>query len=185
MIRSSTISRHGDDKGAIVSSGDLTVINSTLASNMNAAVSHSDGTLRVFNSTITGNSTGIDSRGNVILQNSIVAGNIKTNVNAPNIEERGANLLTGDPMLSMLGGYGGLTATMPPLPGSPAMDAGSTTRETPETDQRGAPRSGEDSKIDIGAAELGATLLVTTLDDGGAGSLRQVIEQAAIHSGSI
>ena len=41
--------------------------------------------------------------------------------------------------LAPLGDYGGPTQTMPPLPGSPAIDAGGTTTAF-DTDQRGYPR---------------------------------------------
>jgi hypothetical protein len=43
-----------------------------------------------------------------------------------------------NPQLAALGNYGGLTPTMPPLPGSPAIDAAAATSLT--TDQRGFPR---------------------------------------------
>jgi hypothetical protein len=42
------------------------------------------------------------------------------------------------PQLAALGNYGGTTQTMPPLPGSPVIDAGGPTSLT--TDQRGLPR---------------------------------------------
>ena len=47
--------------------------------------------------------------------------------------------LTNTPLLAPLGDYGGPTQTMPPLAGSPAIDAGGVTALT--TDQRGGPRS--------------------------------------------
>ncbi len=70
--------------------------------------------------------------------NSIVAGNRDADeVITPN-NFRGANLTSGDPHLAPLGRYGGLTATMPPLPGSPALDAAISSVFT--NDQRGFPR---------------------------------------------
>ena len=42
-----------------------------------------------------------------------------------------------NPMLSKLGSFGGLTATMPFLPGSPAIDAGVAGGSDPATDERG------------------------------------------------
>ena len=48
--------------------------------------------------------------------------------------------LTNAPNLAPLGNYGGPTQTMPPLPGSPAIDAGSNAAtNTFATDQRGLP----------------------------------------------
>jgi hypothetical protein len=62
-------------------------------------------------------------------------------------------LLTNAPNLAPLGNYGGPTQTMPPLPGSPAIGAGSVAVNTFFTDQRGYPRT-QDGLIDIGAVEL-------------------------------
>ena len=55
-----------------------------------------------------------------------------------------------DPLLGPLGDYGGPTQTMPLLPGSPAIDAGSSGAGIPDTDQRGVGRVGG---VDIGAFE--------------------------------
>ena len=60
------------------------------------------------------------------------------------------NLTSGDPRLSPLGNFGGVTKTMPPLPDSPALDAGGATALT--TDQRGQPRI-LNGGLDIGAFE--------------------------------
>jgi hypothetical protein len=61
------------------------------------------------------------------------------------------DLIGSDPRLAPLGNYGGPTPTMPPLLGSPAIDAGVATGLT--TDQRGYPRlSG--AQVDIGAVEV-------------------------------
>ena len=72
-----------------------------------------------------------------------------------------------DPLLAPLGSYGGSTQTMPLLPGSPALDAGSNalipTGTT--TDQRGLPRI-HNSTVDIGAFESsGFTISVTSGND--------------------
>ena len=53
-----------------------------------------------------------------------------------------------DPLLAPLSDYGGPTATMALLPGSPAIAGGATGPGTPATDQRGQPRTGH---VDIGA----------------------------------
>ena len=50
--------------------------------------------------------------------------------------------ITNAPMLAPLGNYGGPTQTMPPLPGSPAIDAGSDSATNLfATDQRGHARA--------------------------------------------
>ena len=61
--------------------------------------------------------------------------------------------LTNAPNLAPLGNYGGPTQTMPPLPGSPAIDAGSVAANTFATDQRGYSRT-QNGLIDLGAVEL-------------------------------
>jgi hypothetical protein len=61
--------------------------------------------------------------------------------------------LTNAPDLAPLGNYGGPTQTMPPLPGSPAIGAGSVAANTFATDQRGYPRT-QNGLIDLGAVEL-------------------------------
>lgn len=55
-----------------------------------------------------------------------------------------------NPGLAPLGNYGGPTQTVALLPGSPAIDAGTSTG-APATDQRGARRVGA---VDIGAFEF-------------------------------
>jgi len=61
--------------------------------------------------------------------------------------------LTNAPDLAPLGNYGGPTQTMPPWPGSPAIDAGSVAANTFSTDQRGYPRT-QNGLIDLGAVEV-------------------------------
>jgi len=64
------------------------------------------------------------------------------------------NLTNGTPLLASLGNYGGPTQTMPPLPGSPAIDAGSdSVTNLFATDQRGFARLAG-AHVDIGAVEL-------------------------------
>jgi hypothetical protein len=73
-----------------------------------------------------------------------------------------------NPLLSPLGSYGGPTQTMGLLPGSPAIDAGSTALAVDSsgnplaTDQRGLPRV-VGSSVDIGSFETsGFTLTIST-----------------------
>ena len=66
------------------------------------------------------------------------------------------SLVFKSPILGQFGNYGGLTPTMPPLHGSPAIDGGSAAALAGEgftIDQRGFPRvSG--ARVDIGAVEV-------------------------------
>ncbi len=105
------------------------------------------------------------------LHNTIVAGNSSGQPGA-NLEERdtdttqtGINLIGGAPLLAPLGDYGGPTQTMPPLPGSPAIDAATATAA--QTDQRGFPLFG---LPDIGAyeAQISDIANVTTNEDNAA-----------------
>jgi parallel beta helix pectate lyase-like protein len=72
------------------------------------------------------------------LNNSIVSGN--TGVDFYGTYNGAANLVGGNAKLAALGNYGGPTQTMPPLPGSPAID-GCTSGTSFATDQRGYPRT--------------------------------------------
>lgn len=136
-------------------------------------------TTQITNSTIVGNRAagnggGIEHIGTeetVTIENSIVAGNstrgeVATgNDLAGEFAEAGLNFigdtdgatglgspLMGDPKLGPLRDNGGLTETMNPLIGSPVIDAGIPTGNTPATDQRGEARPFGD-EIDIGAVE--------------------------------
>ena len=160
--------------GAIFSSFncDLTVENSTITANTarnsggGIFVSGASTTLR--HSTLTGNaalesgggiwrkSSGSTPVGILAANNSIISNNSAPNT--PNIDSGGTftganNLISGVPHLATLGDYGGPTRTMPPLPGSPAINAGSATTLT--TDQRGFTRTG---LPDSGAAEYRGNL---------------------------
>lgn len=90
--------------------------------------------------------------------------------------------------LAELGRYGGLTDTMPPLPGSPAMDA--AVNSTATTDQRGFPRSKDGNFDSIGVTDSGAAesevVQVTTSSDqndtpaGANLSLREAVRDAPV-----
>lgn len=83
------------------------------------------------------------------LQNSVVTGN-ETEIDPELFAgyTGGNNITSGNPKLAPLGDYGGPTHTMPPMPDSPAIDAGVATDLT--SDQRGFPFVGTP---DIGASE--------------------------------
>jgi BspA type Leucine rich repeat region (6 copies)/Concanavalin A-like lectin/glucanases superfamily len=144
--------------------GTLTLNQSTTANNLATAdpgggIDNYSGTLLVIQCTIAGNSApagggGItDTYGTLIFSNSIVAGNTPDNV--PGLFTGSHNLTSGDPLLATLGDYGGPTQTMPPLPGSPAIDAGDdSVTNIFAFDQRGPgfPRRAG-LHVDLGAVE--------------------------------
>ena len=109
--------------------------------------------------TLSGNSAtnhggGIYINGAAAMTNTIVAGNSYPDIGGNGLTFGGANLVSVTfPHLAPLGNYGGPTQTMPPLPGSPAIGAGSVAANTFSTDQRGYPRT-QNGLIDIGAVEL-------------------------------
>lgn len=181
-INSSTLSGNSASRlsgssfggGVYNASGTVTINNSTLsgnsATNLNdsssgGGVYNAQGTVAINNSTLSGNSAtnligssfggGVyNARGTVRLTNSIVAGNsAASSANIYGSFSASHCLTNGDPLLAPLGDYGGPTQTMPPLAGSPAIDAGLDSVTTfIATDQRGYPRlSG--THVDIGAVE--------------------------------
>jgi hypothetical protein len=153
------------------SGGPLTVNQSTLtgnsAPNTGGAIYCSFAALVVNQSTLTDNSAPnngggiLSSGGSLSLSNSIVAANFSLYDPFRNIYGNFSgtnNLTTGNPQLAALGDYGGLTQTMLPLPGSPAID-GCTSGTSFTADQRGFTRiSGPFA--DIGAAEYGGTVII-------------------------
>jgi hypothetical protein len=68
------------------------------------------------------------------------------------------------PLLAPLGNYGGPTQTMPPLPGSPAIDQASVLSPALTMDQRGAPRP-RGLRPDIGAVEADILTVTTAADE--------------------
>src|ERR1043166_2602695 len=133
-----SITSAGDDGGAVWAGGTIALTNCTV----------------VGNSAPNGTTAGIAQYAGapMMIFNSIVA--LNTNGNVGGSFTGGSNLTNGNPLLSTLNNYGGLTQTMPPLSGSPAIDAGSdTVTNSFTTDQRGLPRR-SGLHVDIGAAEL-------------------------------
>ncbi|MDF7797882.1 choice-of-anchor Q domain-containing protein [Pontiellaceae bacterium B1224] len=133
------------DGGGIYSSLTLMLENATISGN---TASGNGGGVLYFD---TFNSTNSIIAGNWAAQNPNINGSITAGYN---------NLTNGIPQLAPLGNYGGPTSTMPPLLGSPAIDAGGITSFA--IDQRGAPRF--DSFSDIGAVEF-QQFIVNTLAD--------------------
>jgi len=159
--------------------GTLTLNQCTLSGNIANAGGgiYNFGTLAMNQCTLSGNVSfgylaeggGIFNDGVLAMANSIVGGN--SGSYGADIFNYGGTLTYGDsnlvqyyyngsryftgpaPNLAPLGNYGGPTQTMPPLPGSPAIGAGSVAANTFSTDQRGYPRT-QNGLIDIGAVEL-------------------------------
>ena len=150
--------------GGIFNVGALTLNQCTLSGNgawAGGGIEVSDGgTLAINGSTFSGNSADfgggiyVDSGASLALTNTIVAGNTALYTNDIAGSFSGANNLTSsNPLLAPLGNYGGPTQTMPPLPGSPVIGAGSVSANAFATDQRGYPRL-QNGLIDLGAVEL-------------------------------
>ncbi len=185
--------------------------NSSVGSGIGGAIySAVFSTLTVAQSTLSGNSAtqsggAIEVAGNgLTLANSIVAGNtapsgadinnssILTLVGANIVQSLAGNAPTGigtiinaAPVLAALGSYGGPTQTMPPLPGSPALDRGDNTQIPIDpatglpftTDQRGFARI-SNGTADIGAVETSAAQVTVAGDNGSPGTLRSIVSAA-------
>lgn len=147
--------------GGIANAGSVAINQSTVTGNLapaNGGGIYSQNTLAVSQCTVVANTTAGPGGGIVInggtasLTNTIVAGNSATSSTNIFGSFTGANNLTsGNPLLAPLGNYGGPTQTMPPLPGSPAINAGGLSAFI--TDQRGYPRTSGNA-VDIGSVEL-------------------------------
>ncbi|MGH9588126.1 MAG: beta strand repeat-containing protein [Acidobacteriaceae bacterium] len=197
--------------GGIASNGGngITVTGSTISGNTITAVSalgggigDVSGTLVVTDSTISGNTASSGGSGGgiypgasgIILANSIVAGNTaQTNADvAATYTDKGGNLVgTSGINLAPLGTYGGPTQTMLPLPGSPALCAGSSSLAQDAngnaltTDQRGftvgAASYCTSGKIDAGAVQTNYTSAQFT-NSGFSALVNQVVTPAPILS---
>ena len=173
------------DGGGIANTtnGSVAIANSTFAGNHSsgnggALVNNASATAAVASSTFYGNAAllggGIYNEGNgsqLALKNSILAGNVNSLSNLPDDcvgcgAASATNLVGGDPKLGALQNNGGLTETMLPLPGSPAIGAG-TGSGGATTDQRGQPRTVTGS-VDYGAVQTSYGLAFLTQPQGAA-----------------
>jgi sugar lactone lactonase YvrE len=166
--------------GGIYNSNVLTISDSTVTGNTASAAgggiySQNSG-LSLSNATVTGNTSStvgggvFVSVGTVSIANSIILGNAATNGSA---DVSGAYTGTGNILntgsiltLAPLNYYGGTTQTMPPLPGSAAICAGTFASITGIPDQRGNPRSTSlyptNPCVDAGAVQTAYSLAFVT-----------------------
>lgn len=162
-ITSSTFSANASAHGAaaVASNGNLTVIGSTFARNSGAGVLTGSGALSVVNS-ILASDTG---------------GECVSTSGCPTSGSSGNLVGVGNIALTPLGNYGGGTQTLMPLPGSPAICAGSASQVPAglSSDQRGFPLIS--SCVDAGAVQTNY-VTVTTTNDSGSGSLRSALTTA-------
>jgi hypothetical protein len=183
-INNCTVAGNHPGGGFVNTSGIAVCNNSTFSGNDaifdGGGFYTSLGTNTLNNCTISGNSAGrrgggfqTDVNSYSVLANTIVAGNTAV-TGGPDIfgPVSGVNNLTnGNPLLAPLGDYGGPTQTMPPLAGSPAINAGlDSVTNLFTTDQRGYPRLAG-THVDIGAVEVQPAIVLNANDDG-PGSLR-------------
>jgi hypothetical protein len=172
-LSGNSVTNSGNEGGGIQNFGTLTITSSTLSGN----------------SATGGSGGGILNQNTATIRNTIIAGNNATN--GPDVwgalTSLGYNLIgnnantiitptTGDqvgtaanpinPLLALLGNYGGPTQTQRPLLGSPAINTGVTatdpiTNTTITTDQRGFTRP-QGNAPDIGAVETNYILAATS-----------------------
>jgi CSLREA domain-containing protein len=183
-IVNTTISGNTASNGSALSlvgssgSSSVALTDDTISNNANAAATNTGGVgISIFRGVI-----------NATLNGTIASGNTANGAESDlfgtfaasrsyNLIGTGGNLVNGtnhnqvgvnSPLLAPLGNYGGPTQTMALLPGSPAIDAGSTFNDAGNnpitTDQRGDPRH---STPDVGAYEAarGSLVVTTTADE--------------------
>jgi hypothetical protein len=125
--------------GNAMNSPTVTIVNSIVAGN--GAMAGAGADIYIYNESDT---AVVLTYGGTNIVQSLVSSNKVT----------GPDPINAAPLLAPLGNYGGLTQTMPPLPGSPALATGSVAANTFDTDQRGFPRV-VNGRVDIGAVEGG------------------------------
>lgn len=171
--------------GLLNSGGTLVVTNTTVTGNTAAAVGGggllANGTsTALVNVTIAANTGpvggGLANTGpQITLTNTIIGANVGGDSAGP---IGGSNNVIGvDPKLSPLGDYGGPTPTMAPLPGSPAINAGTPTG-APDRDRRGQARTG---RIDAGAFESQVIIPVNDTGDGVGSAPGQITLRQAVN----
>ncbi|MFO0957351.1 MAG: choice-of-anchor Q domain-containing protein [Isosphaeraceae bacterium] len=195
-VGGNTAKGYSDTSSYTLGGGVFSGSNTTSLANCTIAGNTSDGSggglallsqtgSTIANCTVTANSAGFSGGGlsndpfGLAINNSIIAGQKSGGDITSGAFTGSGNVIGVDPALAPLGWYGGPTQTAPPLPGSPALGAG-TAPGSPTTDQRGLPRSG---RGDAGAFQTQPALVVNTVGDGntsalGTLNLRQAINLA-------
>ncbi len=127
------------------STGHVTLVNCTLAgnnANYGGALSlDSGGTTTLVNTIVSGNTAGLagpDAFGTVVSQGYNLVGKTDGSTGWVASDQTGTIASPLDPMLALLGNYGGPTQTMALLPGSPAVGKGTVVSGI-TADQRGMP----------------------------------------------
>ncbi len=179
ITNSSIFANRATVGGGITTFIPTTITNSTIANNSGVAGGgiNSSSSVTLVHATITGNSAssfggGIAQNSNgtsTTASNSIVAGN--SSPTSPDASVLSMSVATSvfnassSPLaisLAPIGSYGGPTQTMPAVPGSTALCAGSVANDGGlSTDQRGNPRSttyGTTSCVDAGAIQMGYSI---------------------------
>lgn len=165
IVNSSIIGRGtATDPALSLATAVATISNSTVANNEGVGIDvRTGGHAILTNVTVVGNDRGIvlgDSQATASVTNSIVALNTSADVTG-DLYSSGYpiahNLIGVDPLLGTLDYHGGATLVYDLLPGSPAIDAGSTAAANAArlaTDQRGTGFSRDrGATVDIGAYE--------------------------------
>ncbi len=151
----------GNEGGALLSTGNLSVVNSTFADNGRNALALSGGTADLQFVTIAYNRNGgiAITGATATLRNVLAAGNTGFDVAGPLTAMSSNNLLNlsaADARIGPLADNGGPTLTILPLSGSPAINNGVSLNFF---DQRGQFRS---EPVDIGAVEVQRTFAALT-----------------------
>jgi hypothetical protein len=147
--------------GGLLNYGTAGLTNCTVSGNTagfsggsvaNGSYFNQGASLTLINCTVSGNTGGglATYFGTTTATNTIIAGNSFVDVFGSLSTASSHNVVGENPVLAPLGNYGGTSETMALLPGSPAIDAGTSGPGIPTTDERGLPRFGT---VDIGAFE--------------------------------
>ncbi len=165
----------GDRGGAIENYAPLTLVNCTVSNNsafFGGGIQNAVATSVTLGNTIVAGNT--DTIGNPdvygvtawVSEGHNLIGNTNGSSGWVGSDLTGTSAQPLNPLLALLGNYGGPTQTLALLPGSPAIDAGNNTLipSGVNTDQRGLPRIVEGT-VDIGAFESGGFTIAVQSGD--------------------